>query len=618
MRSFKANAFAYLVGVFASALWLSGCGGSGSLGGGGTPPKDPTVSSVALTVAPATLQAGATAQATGTVTMSDGTTNHNVTYASDNSAFASVDANSGVVTAKAPGAANITATSTQDSTKKSPAFAVTVAAIPVTITTVTVAAAPGSITTAQTATCVSTVQGTGSFSSAVTWTATNGTITSSGVLTPAAVGAATCTATSTQDPTKSGSASVTVTQAVPAITAVLPTIAYADGTEILGLAIVGTGFDSSDNIKVTSPGSMFSASLQGTTTIAVTLNLDSPHFSPGWFGFTICEADKTTCSNTEYFAFIGNMNTLALGPDGTLYQNDQMTGTAWKFTVSNGVAIAAGNIFGASAIYPVFAVDDKTGDIVGGRGTNDSKGNALTTATDDGNGNNWVGQDANNGLTCGTRPNGNPTPNLVSCFAVGVQDAQLYSNTLGTEPWSVAMGTFSGKTYAFVYSRKTSPMLWKVDATNANTVGSYVPTGFTDSTAIQHSSLMGGWEVVVFEKGPAANTVALLSNYDKLLVFVDASTMQETKRVTLTGNPFRIAKDETNGKLVVASADLTDPANPKTSFTAVDPSASVQEAQSVTALTSTSLNLAVGFAVSSDGKYLYSCQRAACDVQPNK
>jgi hypothetical protein len=54
------------------------------------------------------------------------------------------------------------------------------------------------------------VQGTGAFSSAVTWGATGGTINSSGVFTPAGAGTATITATSTQDATKSGSAPVTV------------------------------------------------------------------------------------------------------------------------------------------------------------------------------------------------------------------------------------------------------------------------------------------------------------------------------------------------------------------------------------------------------------------------
>jgi N-acetylneuraminic acid mutarotase len=79
-----------------------------------------------------------------------------------------------------------------------------------TITSVTVACSPASIVTTQTSNCTATVQGTGSYSSAVTWGATDGAITPSGVFTPAATGTATMTATSTQDTEKSGTATVTV------------------------------------------------------------------------------------------------------------------------------------------------------------------------------------------------------------------------------------------------------------------------------------------------------------------------------------------------------------------------------------------------------------------------
>ncbi len=62
-----------------------------------------------------------------------------------------------------------------------------------------------------TETCTATVQGTGSFSTTVNWTASAGSITSAGVFTaPNAAGPVTITATSTADATKSGTATVTV------------------------------------------------------------------------------------------------------------------------------------------------------------------------------------------------------------------------------------------------------------------------------------------------------------------------------------------------------------------------------------------------------------------------
>jgi hypothetical protein len=70
-----------------------------------------------------------------------------------------------------------------------------------TITSVAVSCSPNSISTSQTSACTPTVSGTGSYSAGVTWSATDGTITSTGVFTPSAAGTATITATSTEDST---------------------------------------------------------------------------------------------------------------------------------------------------------------------------------------------------------------------------------------------------------------------------------------------------------------------------------------------------------------------------------------------------------------------------------
>jgi hypothetical protein len=90
-----------------------------------------------------------------------------------------------------------------------------------TITSVSASCIPSTISTAQTSTCSATVSGTGSFNPAVTWSATNGAITSGGVYTPNPSGApftGVVTATAVQDGTKSGSANVTVNGALAAPT----------------------------------------------------------------------------------------------------------------------------------------------------------------------------------------------------------------------------------------------------------------------------------------------------------------------------------------------------------------------------------------------------------------
>ena len=115
-----------------------------------------------------------------------------------------------------------------------------------TVTSVSVTCTPTSVQTGQTSQCSASVSGTGNYSSAVTWSATGGTVSSGGVFTPSAAGTATITATSAQDSTKSGNATVTVTaptKATPTVTAI-PTpssITTAQGLSVNVTVSGGTG-----------------------------------------------------------------------------------------------------------------------------------------------------------------------------------------------------------------------------------------------------------------------------------------------------------------------------------------------------------------------------------------
>jgi subtilisin family serine protease len=115
-----------------------------------------------------------------------------------------------------------------------------------TITSVTVTCNPTSVQTGQTSQCTATVTGTGSYSSVVTWSASAGTINSSGLFTaPSAAGTVTVTATSTQDATKSGTATITVTLPPPTITSVSvtcnPTLVQIGQTSQCTATVTGTG-----------------------------------------------------------------------------------------------------------------------------------------------------------------------------------------------------------------------------------------------------------------------------------------------------------------------------------------------------------------------------------------
>jgi phosphatidylinositol-3-phosphatase len=85
------------------------------------------------------------------------------------------------------------------------------------VTSVSVSCSPSTVNAGATTQCTATVQGTGSYSSAVTWSASAGSVTPAGVLTaPAMAGNVTITATSAQDSAKSGAAMVMVQLAIPA------------------------------------------------------------------------------------------------------------------------------------------------------------------------------------------------------------------------------------------------------------------------------------------------------------------------------------------------------------------------------------------------------------------
>lgn len=126
------------------------------------------------------------------------------------------------LTVPSPSTVTLKATSVADSTKSASAT-ITVTAAPATIAGVSVICAPATITTSQTSDCSAVIAGTNSPSQAVTWTASVGTVSTSGVLTPPSIVSqtqVTITATSTADPTKSGTFVVTVNPVVPLNTAV--------------------------------------------------------------------------------------------------------------------------------------------------------------------------------------------------------------------------------------------------------------------------------------------------------------------------------------------------------------------------------------------------------------
>ena len=117
------------------------------------------------------------------------------------------------------------------------------------ILSVSPACTPTTIAANATSQCTAIVKGAGNYSSAVSWSAASGTISSSGTFTaPGKTGAVTVTATSKEDPSKSGSTSITVQQQPPpssTITSIAvtcdPPIVIVNTTSECSATVTGTG-----------------------------------------------------------------------------------------------------------------------------------------------------------------------------------------------------------------------------------------------------------------------------------------------------------------------------------------------------------------------------------------
>ena len=139
-----------------------------------------------------------------------------------------------------------------------------------TISSVSVTCTPSNILTGKTSQCSASVSGTGSYSSAVTWSADSGTITSSGAYAaPSTVpssGKATITATSAQDTNKSGSGTVSLSSITSVSVVCSPATIPTTQTSTCAATVAGAGNYSSGVTWSVSPSSIGSITGAGVFT----------------------------------------------------------------------------------------------------------------------------------------------------------------------------------------------------------------------------------------------------------------------------------------------------------------------------------------------------------------
>jgi len=197
--------------VCAVLVSTAACAGGAAGSGGSQSSIQPSISSVSVSCTPSAIAAQATSQCKAAV---QGTGSYSSAVAW--SASAGTINTSGLFTASAAaGTVTVTAASAQDPTKSGKA-SVTVQSTPPTITSVAVTCNPSPVGVNASSQCSATVQGTGAYSSVVTWSASAGSISAAGLFTaPASPGNETITATSVEDTSQSGTAAVTVELQTP-------------------------------------------------------------------------------------------------------------------------------------------------------------------------------------------------------------------------------------------------------------------------------------------------------------------------------------------------------------------------------------------------------------------
>ncbi|WP_285571605.1 right-handed parallel beta-helix repeat-containing protein, partial [Geothrix limicola] len=320
------------------------------------------ITSVAVSPASASLNTGAQNQFTASVS-GTGSYNTSVTWSAQRGTISG----SGLYTAPATGGSDVvTATSVADASKSSSAsITVTTTA---TISSVTLSPAAISLTTGAQNQFVATVSGTGSYSSAVTWTAQRGSITSTGLYTaPATSGSDVVTATSVANTSKSASASITVASAssITSVTLSPTTISLNTSAQNQFIATVaGTGSYSSAVTWTAQRGSITSAGLytapatSGSDVVTATSVGDSSKSASSSITVNVAASiTSVTVSPTSASLNTGTQKQFTATVAGTGSYSSAVTWTAQRGTVTSSGLYTAPATSGSDVVTATSTAD---------------------------------------------------------------------------------------------------------------------------------------------------------------------------------------------------------------------------------------------------------------------
>jgi hypothetical protein len=501
-----------------------------------------------------------------------------------------------------------------------------------TITSVSASCLPATLQAHTTATsqCSATVQGTGSYSSAVTWSATYGAITTAGVytapLTAPASGTDTVTATSTQDGTKYDTASITITAArVITLTLLYPTVSQAETAGIFPVVVNETGLQAGDVIQTTEMGT------PGTYTISQT------DFTNGYFVVDIGISEvpsfvQFTCGsptsanavcNTAWVAVTTDQQQLVENTSSTTaYFNPGYTFGVQEFLLSSGA-----NEGTLSLVGPVVNQNTAISVDGGSGGTGALVSDVEFEAVDSTTGTPTSGIIAPSGtpatvLASIAARNGygyvtEPSAGYLGQFTISTTSGLGAVSTVGAGvgPYAIDAATVNSADAIVVYSGQdkmvrlfsNTPALESSSAALSN-ITPFLTVQSANAAATPEPAAKGGWPLrILGGSGIAAGTVGVLSSYDNVLDFLtissgNALSWPTSAYATVAGNPYLIAPDATHGAFIVALADTTNGVTTLQSISTTSPYA----ATTITPNPALPAGfLASGILVSDDGSTIY-------------
>jgi hypothetical protein len=417
-------------------------------------------------------------------------------------------------------------------------------------------------------------------------------------------------------------AQITLNYPVPVIDSINSSSIYLSKEMIIGgIEVRGSGFYAGGTFQVHNPDSPFAGSVilaQGTERNKLSWNtaFDTPHWAPMYLKITVSSptGHGGGTSNPGWFAFLGNLNALALSQTKAffLYLGPVPGGEAGigdrirVYDLATGAQVADFSIDSPSFVRQI--AYEEVNSLILNTGYQ-----AMGVWREDGSIKNAIGNDDNARPMSISSLEGNVCATFPTTGKIGwVTGLDLFSPPpftimpTGHKPWNVAVSKLGDQLLCTVYDIQDL-QLSVIKIPQLELHKSLILNGLTPADQLwgQGDGPDGGWQLDVFKSGSAANTAAVLSQtvigqFDRVIVFVDIASGTELRRVQLDGNPFRIAANNATGELIVAYADTSDG---KTHFKKI--AVSTGEVTNLSMTTPEGV-LATGLAVSSDGTKVYA------------